>query len=80
LDGLGANGQHLSTIDVYTAHSLYPLIEGAIAEEIGAITQRGLQWFYARPPIIDIEFEMDMRGVQHERVIDIGQGLTPVKV
>lgn len=71
LDGLGANGQRLSTIDVYTAHSLYPLIEGAIAEEIGAITQRGLQWFYARPPIIDIEFEMDMRGVQHERLVDM---------
>ena len=71
LDGLGANGQRLSTIDVYTAHSLYPLIEGAIAEEIGAIAQRGLQWFYTRPPIIDIEFEMDMRGVQHERVVDM---------
>jgi hypothetical protein len=72
LDGLGANGRRLSTIDVYTAHSLYPLIEGALAAEIGAITRRGLQWFYARPPIIEIEFEMDMRGVQQERIVDIG--------
>ncbi len=75
LDGLGANDHRLSTIDVYTAHSLHSLIEGAIAEEIAAITQRGLQWFYTRPPIIDIEFEMDMRGVQRgvqqERIVDL---------
>jgi hypothetical protein len=71
LDGLGANDHRLSTIDVYTAHSLHSLIEGAIAEEIAAITQRGLQWFYTRPPIIDIEFEMDMRGVQQERIVDL---------
>ena len=73
LDGLGANGERLSTIDVYTAHNLHPLIEGAIAAEIGEVAQRGLQWFYTRPPIIDIEFEMDMRGVQQERVVDLQQ-------
>ena len=69
LNGLHANVKRLSTIDVYTAHNLRPLIEGAIAAEIDAVAQRGLQWFYTRPPIIDIEFEMDMRGVQQERVV-----------
>ena len=29
---------------------------------------RGVTWHYARPPVVDLEYEMDCRGVQIERV------------
>jgi hypothetical protein len=37
----------------------------------------GLHWFYTRPPILDIEFEMDVRGVVREIVIDLGPRQQP---
>ena len=29
----------------------------------------GLRWYHTQPPVEDIEFEMDMRGVCRELVI-----------
>jgi hypothetical protein len=31
--------------------------------------QPGLTWHFARPPVLDLEFEMDCRGVRREVVI-----------
>ena len=43
----------------------------ASADEIAArgAAQKGLTWFYARPPVVGLEFEMDVRCVPVERVI-----------
>ena len=71
LQGLGADASWLSTIDVYTAHALRgPLTEEVIPGLVAA-ERLGVHWFYARPPVCDIEFEMDMRGVACERVVDL---------
>jgi hypothetical protein len=29
----------------------------------------GLTWHYARPPVVDLEYEMDCRAINHERVV-----------
>jgi hypothetical protein len=28
-----------------------------------------VHWYYARPPVIDIDYEMDVRGVRQEIVL-----------
>jgi hypothetical protein len=33
---------------------------------MGASAVHGLHWFYSRPPIVGLEFEMDLRGVRRE--------------
>ena len=49
----------------YTVHDFHPLVR-EIAARTGASS---LVWHYCRPPIAEIEFEMDLRGVSVERVL-----------
>jgi hypothetical protein len=71
LQGLGGSSELLTVLDVYTVHALRPLLESVLVSRLPAIATRGVQWFYSRPPIVDIEFEMDMRGVVCEEVVDL---------
>ncbi|MEZ6059546.1 MAG: hypothetical protein R3C19_04205 [Planctomycetaceae bacterium] len=68
---LGGTSELLTAIDVYTAHSLRPLLDDVLLSKLPATRSRGVHWFYTRPPIVDIEFEMDMRGVVHEKIVDL---------
>ena len=71
LQGLGGSSELLTVLDVYTAHPLRPLLESVLVSRLPAIASRGVHWFHSRPPSVDIEFEMDMRGVVHEEVVDL---------
>jgi hypothetical protein len=64
---LGADWGDATAVHVYTA-----LDAGAIAAELNArgFAGIGFNWFYVRPPIIGLDFEMDMRGVRTEIVLD----------
>ena len=66
LQGLGARWDLLTTIDVYTVHPLDGIAEGVILNRLGPARRHGLTWHHARPPVQNIEFEMDMRGVRKE--------------
>ena len=68
LQALGGSSDLLTVLDVYTAH---PLLESVLELQLPAIARLGVHWFHSRPPIIDIEFEMDMRGVVREDVVDL---------
>jgi len=61
LRGLGGVPGDLTTIDVYTAHDAPTLIAQAVTPEL-ADSPAEVVWFNTRPPIVDIEFEMDMRA------------------
>ena len=52
---------------VYTVHDLYPFLAGDIVSRGAA--RSGLTWHFNRPPVQGLEFEMDCRGVMHERVL-----------
>lgn len=62
LKGLGVDWSMVNTIDVYTAHSLTPLLPETVLGRIGASSIHGALWHYTRPPIEEIEYEMDVRG------------------
>jgi hypothetical protein len=52
---------------VYTVRNLYPFLADEIVRRGAA--RAGLTWHYARPPVNELEYEMDCRGVADERVI-----------
>lgn len=66
LRGLGANWNGVTTVDVYTVHPLEPSLRDLILRRIGPAARHGITWHVSRPPVIEIEFEMDLRGVAKE--------------
>ena len=61
LRGLGVTPGDVMMIDVYTAHDAPALIAQVVSPEL-ADSPAEVVWFNTRPPIVDIEFEMDMRA------------------
>ena len=51
----------------YTVHDLHPLIATEVAPR-GA-HRNGMSWHFNRPPIVDLEFEMDCRRIFDEIVL-----------
>jgi hypothetical protein len=67
METFGAGWKDATGVQAYTVHDFHP----AIAEELvrrGAM-RSGLTWHFARPPVIDLEYEMDCRRVMREVVI-----------
>jgi hypothetical protein len=66
LGGLGGDWTDITAIDVYTVHTVGPLLPEIILGRVEVAAAHGVRWFYSRPPIVGIEFEMDVRGVRAE--------------
>ena len=66
LQGLGGSWGMVTMVDVYTVHPLNGLAEEMVLRRMGPAGRHGVRWYHARPPIVDIEFEMDLRGVRQE--------------
>ncbi len=69
LDGLGAQWDQVTATDIYTPHDLGPLLQGAILPRLGGAALHGVHWYYSRPPIAGLEFEMDLRRVWQDGLI-----------
>ena len=65
---LGANWSSTTAVQVYTVHDFHPLMARDIA--VRGAARSGLTWHYCRPPVVDIDYEMDCRGVAIEHVAD----------
>ena len=66
---LGGRWDMLNSINVYTVHPLDGLAEDIVLNRVGPARRHGIHWHHSRPPVEDIEFEMDMHGVGFELVI-----------
>lgn len=66
LNALGVSWPDVSAIDVYTVHDLSTSL---LEELLRAAGRNTVTWNYAHPPINDLEFEMDLRGVRSEIVL-----------
>src|SRR4029079_16317987 len=64
---LGFSWADTLSTQVYTVHDIGSLIEDEIVRR-GA-TPGGLTWHLCRPPVINVEYEMDVRGTAFERRI-----------
>ena len=67
LAGFGLTWADTTATQVYTVHDLYPFLADEIVQRGAA--HSGLTWHYARPPVRELEFEMDCRGVGEENVV-----------
>lgn len=64
---LGVSWRETSAVQAYTIHDLHPFLADEIVRRGAA--RSGLTWHYTRPPIVDLEFEMDCRGVALEMLV-----------
>jgi hypothetical protein len=63
----GATWKDATATQTYTVHDFYPVFAEAIVRRGAA--RAALSWHFARPPVIDLEYEMDCRRVMREMVI-----------
>jgi hypothetical protein len=66
LTGLGRTWAETTAVDLYTIQDIQPLLAEQILAPLGVAATHGLHWFYSHPPIADLVFEMDVRGVYQE--------------
>jgi len=69
LGALGFRWKDSTATQVYTVHDFHPMFASEIIARGAA--NGGLTWHYCRPPVVDLEYEMDCRGVFVERVITV---------
>ena len=67
LDAFGFGWKDTTGVQAYTVHDFHPVMTQELVRR-GA-TRSGLTWHFARPPVIDLEYEMDCRRVLRETVI-----------
>jgi len=63
LHGLGGDWPDVTSINVYTKYPIESFLTDTILRAVGPAAIHGVTWHLSAPPVIDIEFEMDMRGV-----------------
>jgi hypothetical protein len=67
LGAFGFGWNDTTAVQAYTVHDFHPVIVDELVRR-GAM-RSGLTWHFARPPVIDLEYEMDCRRVMRETVI-----------
>lgn len=65
----GAGWKDTTAVQLYTVHDIFPFLEAELGKR-GAMRD-GLTWHFNRPPVVDLEYEMDCRRVHTERVIAV---------
>jgi hypothetical protein len=64
---LGGSWAMATAVQVYTVHDIHPFLAGELVRRGAA--RHGLAWHYCRPPVLDLDYEMDCRALPLERVI-----------
>jgi hypothetical protein len=67
LASLGFQWRDTTATQVYTVHGLHPFLADEIIARGAA--EHGINWHYCRPPVVGLDYEMDCRSIDHERVI-----------
>jgi len=67
LRGLGFEWRDTTATQIYTVHDVHPFLADEIVARGAAA--HGVAWHYCRPPVVGLDYEMDCRGVDHERVV-----------
>jgi hypothetical protein len=67
LRALGAGWEQVTATQLYTVHDVHPFLAEEIVRRGAAAS--GLTWHFARPPVVELDYEMDVRGVGREIVL-----------
>jgi hypothetical protein len=66
---LGVDWPQATAVEIYTVQNLHPLMRDLLLPWLGAAKIHGIRWHFARPPIQELEFEMDVRGCRRELLL-----------
>ena len=69
MQGMGVSWDLATAIELYTIHPICAHMAEEIVRPAGRGAAHGFTWHYSRPPIVTIEFEMDLRGCGREVMI-----------
>ncbi len=64
---LGFGWADTTASQVYTVFDLHPFLADELVRRGAA--HAGLTWHFCRPPVVELDYEMDCRGVHLERVV-----------
>jgi hypothetical protein len=67
IEGLGATWDDVDITNVYTVHDVGALLPTEVLPRMGRAGLHGVTLQYSRPPIVSLEYEMDVRGGTRER-------------
>src|ERR1700761_2267967 len=66
LAAFGFGWKDTTAVQAYTIHDFHPVMADELVRHGAA--RSGLTWHFARPPVVDLEYEMDCRRVMREVV------------
>jgi hypothetical protein len=66
LEALGFSWEDAIATQAYTVRDIGPLMQEELVQR--GTARAGITWQYTRPPIVDLEYEMDVRRVARELV------------
>jgi hypothetical protein len=69
MSAFGGDWSQTTAAQLYTVHDIYSLLESELGRR--GVLRNGLTWHFNRPPVVDLEYEMDCRRVHHERVVEV---------
>lgn len=64
LISLGFTWDDVACTQAYSVHNIGGLVASLLASQ--GFIRSGLNWHYARPPVIGLDFEMDLRGLVNQ--------------
>jgi hypothetical protein len=67
MQALGGSWAMATAAQVYTIHDIHPFLGDELVARGAA--RHGVTWHHCRPPVVGLEYEMDVRGLPLERVI-----------
>lgn len=67
LSSLGMQWKNVTTVNVYTASTNADWLAPQLLSRMGAEAAHGIHWYLSRPPIVGLDFEMDLRGTRTRR-------------
>jgi hypothetical protein len=67
MSAFSAGWADTTAVQVYSVHDIHPLIAQEFAPR--GIMRNGLIWHLNRPPVVELEYEMDCRCVHTERIL-----------
>lgn len=67
MGAFGHGWKDTTAAQLYTVHDIFPFLADEIVRRGAA--RSGLTWYFCRPPVVELEYEMDCRGVVREMVM-----------
>jgi hypothetical protein len=68
MSAFGGDWSRTTGVQLYTVQDVYSILESELGRR--GVFHNGLTWHFNRPPVVNLEYEMDCRRVHVERVVE----------